>query len=72
MSEILEVGKNEGHDEPFSEYDYQSFLPYINSFQHDEVIHINNPMRLYLRVLYMYKEHSSKLMVKPLWQEHQL
>lgn len=41
MSEILEVGKNEGHDEPFSEYDYRSFVPYINSFQHNEVIHIN-------------------------------
>ena len=40
MSEILEMGSNELNPEPFAQYEIRSYLPYINSFNNNDVIRI--------------------------------
>lgn len=41
MTEILEIGLNEVSEEPFSQYEIHSHVPYINSFKNGDVIRIS-------------------------------
>lgn len=41
MSEILDIGTNEIIQEPFAQYEIHGYLPYINSFNNNDVIRIS-------------------------------
>ena len=41
MSEILDIGTNVMIEEPFAQYEIHSYLPFINSFNNNDVIRIS-------------------------------